>query len=277
MKLKNIKISTILIYLTFIVIAVIVFGPLLITFFAAFKTSLEYAKDFSWKLPSGLYLDNFVTVFKEGKMVLGFKNSMILVIFTILINTVLASMVAYILARFEFKFKKLFMFVFLLGMLVPSFVTEIARFGLIKSFGAYNTIAAPIIIYAGTDLMQIYIYRQFINAIPISLDQSARMDGCSYFGIYRRIIMPNIIPAIATLAILKMVEIINDMYIPYLYMPAERLRTLTTALMSFAGSKSGIFVELSAGVVLVMLPTLLIYLFFSKYILKGVVAGAVKE
>ena len=202
---------------------------------------------------------------------------MILVIFTILINTVLASMVAYILARFEFKFKKLFMFVFLLGMLVPSFVTEIARFGLIKSFGAYNTIAAPIIIYAGTDLMQIYIYRQFINAIPISLDQSARMDGCSYFGIYRRIIMPNIIPAIATLAILKMVEIINDMYIPYLYMPAERLRTLTTALMSFAGSKSGIFVELSAGVVLVMLPTLLIYLFFSKYILKGVVAGAVKE
>lgn len=161
-------------------------------------------------------------------------------------------------------------------MIVPSFVTEIARFGIINKLGLYNTIWAPIVIYVGTDLLQIYIYMQFINAIPKALDESARMDGCSLFGIYFRIILPNIIPAMATLAILKTVDIMNDMYVPYLYMPSLKLRTLTTSLMSFADARTGSVVQLSAGCIIVMFPTFLLYLFFSKYIFKGIVAGAVK-
>lgn len=261
----------------FLIISMFVLIPITITLFAAFKTPIDFGSDFPLKPPTKPTWDNFILVFTKGKMLLALKNSVTLVVITVLINTILASMVAYVLARFEFKLKKLLMFTFLLGMIIPGFITEIARFGIIRDLGLYNTIFAPIAIYAGTDLMQIYIYVQFINAIPKSLDESAKIDGCSLFGIYFRIILPNIIPAMATLAILKTVDIMNDMYIPYLYMPAAKLRTLTTALMGFADQRSGSVVEISAGVIIVMIPTFLLYLFFSKFIFKGIVAGAVKE
>ena len=107
--------------------------------------------------------------------------------------------------------------------------------------------------------MQLYIYRQFISTLPVSLDESALLDGCGYFGLFTRIIFPLLAPATATVVIIKAINIINDMYIPYLYMPKNKLRTLT------------------AGIIIVMLPTILIYLFFQRYILAGIAAGAVKE
>lgn len=84
-------------------------------------------------------------------------------------------------------------------------------------------------------------------------------------------------PAAATVAIIKAITIINDMYIPYLYMPKSALRTLTTFLMDYANAQQGSWQTLAAGIVVVMLPTVLVYLFFQRYILAGVAAGAVKE
>lgn len=275
-KVKKIKLLNLFKYMFFIVVTAIVFVPIMITLFSAFKTPVQLGLDFPLKPPTNLNLENFRTVFKKGHMLLGFKNSMILVFATIIINTLLSSMVAYCVTRFEFRFKKVILLIFLIGMIVPGFVTEIARFGIIKNLGIYNTLLAPITIYAGTDLMQIYIYMQFIKQIPRSLDESARIDGCTYFGIYWKIIFPNIIPATATLAIIKSVDIMNDMYIPYLYMPSSKLRTMTTALMSFSNSQTGSVVEVSACVIVVMIPTIILYLIFQKYIFAGIVAGAVK-
>ena len=263
-------------YFVFVIITIIVICPICITLFAAFKNPIQIGSEFPLKPPTELNVDNFMMVFKKGNILLGFKNSMLLILITVFINTFLASMVAYCLTRFDFRLKKVVIFIFLMGMVVPGFVTEIARFGIIKNLGIYNTLLAPIIIYAGTDLMQIYIYTQFIKQIPLSLDESARIDGCTYFGIYWRIIFPNIIPATATLAIIKSVDIMNDMYIPYLYMPSPKLKTMTTALMRFADAKYGSMATVSAGVIVVMIPTIILYLIFQKYIFTGIVAGAVK-
>ena len=166
---------------------------------------------------------------------------------------------------------------FFLGMLIPSFVTEIARFKIINGLGLYNTLGAPIVIYVASDLMQLYIYRQFISTLPVSLDESALLDGCSYFGLFTRIIFPLLAPATATVVIIKAITIINDMYIPYLYMPKNKLRTLTTFLMNYANAQQGSWQNLAAGIIIIMLPTIVIYLFFQKYILAGIAAGAVKE
>lgn len=84
-------------------------------------------------------------------------------------------------------------------------------------------------------------------------------------------------PATATVCIIKSITIINDMYIPYLYMPKTKLRTLTTYLMNYANAQQGSWQTLAAGIIIIMLPTVLLYIFFQKYILSGVVAGAVKE
>lgn len=265
-----------LFYSFFIIISIIIFLPLLITVFASFKTANQISVDFPLQLPSTPHFENFITVFQRGELMTGYTNSLILVFFTLVINSLLGSMAAYCLSRFEFKLRKLFFFLFMLGMIVPIYVTEVARFSIIKGLGLYNTRGSAILIYAAADMMQLYIIIQFVKNIPKSIDESALLDGCSYFQIYFRIILPLIIPAIATLAILKSIEVINDMYIPYLYMPKNTLLTMTTSIMRFAGTRYARWEVLSAGIILVMLPTILLYIFFQKFVFKGITAGAVK-
>lgn len=264
-------------YLYLIAIALIVLIPIFITVFASFKTTAEIGMQSPLTPPTRIYFENYITAFTRGHFLIGFKNTMILVIVSVAINSLLGTMTAYALNRFKYKFKKIIFILFMAGMVVPQFISEIGRFVVIKGVGAYNTMFAPIIIYVATDLIQIFIYTQFIEKIPFSLDESAMLDGCSYFGIYWRIIFPLLLPAMAVLGIIKAVNIINDMYVPYLYMPSADLRTMSTTLMDFSSAMSGSWANLSAGIVMVMLPTIVIFLVFQKYIFAGIVAGAVKE
>ena len=261
----------------FVLLAILIFAPLLIVLFASLKTPLQIAVDFPLAPPLAATFENWQTVLQSGNILGSLGNSMILVIFSVGINTFLASSVAYCISRFEFRGKKLVLAIFLVAMLVPGVITEISRFGIIKSLGVYNTLLAPILIYIGADMMQLYVYLQFMNTLPVSLDESAMMDGASYFTIYWRIILPLTLPAAATLSILKIVEIMNDMFIPYLFMPSPKLKTLTTVLLQFSGAQNGSWNNLSAAIILVMLPTTILYIVFNKAVFRGIAAGAVKE
>lgn len=257
----------------------VVLAPILLTLFAAFKTKADMVNTSPLLLPpmERITFSSFQKVVGDKYLLIGFKNTGIILAVSILFNVLFGTITAFILERFEFKLKKVIMSLFFLGMLIPSFVTEIARFKIINGIGLYNTLGAPIVIYVASDLMQLYIYRQFISTLPISLDESALLDGCSYFGLFTRIIFPLLAPATATVVIIKAITIINDMYIPYLYMPKNKLRTLTTFLMNYANAQQGSWQKLAAGIIIIMLPTILIYMFFQKYILAGIAAGAVKE
>lgn len=256
-----------------------VLAPILLTLFAAFKTKADMVNTSPLLLPpvSRITTENFKKVLGDKYLLVGFKNTGAILVVSIFFNVLFGTITAFILERFQFRFKKVIMSLFFLGMLIPSFVTEIARFKIINGLGLYNTLGAPIVIYVASDLMQLYIYRQFISTLPVSLDESALLDGCSYFGLFTRIIFPLLAPATATVVIIKAITIINDMYIPYLYMPKNKLRTLTTFLMNYANAQQGSWQKLAAGIIIVMLPTIVIYVFFQKYILAGIAAGAVKE
>lgn len=264
-------------YLVFALIVVIVLLPLVIVLFAALKPAAELSSTSPLTLPSGFYVDNLKLVFAKGNMLTGFYNTGLLIAVSVGVNIVLGTMTAYVLNRFQFRLKKIIFAMFTVAMIVPFYTTEVARFQIIKSLGFFDTLAAPIMIYAGTDLLQIFIYLQFIEKISQQLDESAMLDGASYFRIYRSIIFPLMLPASATLAIIKTVDIMNDMYIPYLYMPSKSLHTLSTALMSFVGERASYWNELSAAILIVMVPTVVLYLFFQRYVFAGLTAGAVKE
>lgn len=257
----------------------VVLAPIILVLFASFKTKADMVKISPLLLPpqSRFTLENFQKVLSNKYMLIGFKNTGIILVVSIFFNVMFGTITAFIIERFQFRFKGAIVVLFFIGMLIPSFVTEIARFKVIKSLNLYNTLGAPIIIYVASDLMQLYIYRQFISTLPVSLDESALLDGCGYFGLFTRIIFPLLAPATATVVIIKAINIINDMYIPYLYMPKNKLRTLTTFLMDYANAQHGSWQSLAAGIIIVMLPTILIYLFFQRYILAGIAAGAVKE
>ncbi|RCX13296.1 multiple sugar transport system permease protein [Fontibacillus phaseoli] len=268
--------TTLGIYLLFGLISLIVLFPILINVFTAFKTGPELMKTSPLSLPESWQFGNLKTAFETGNMLVGFRNTAVLVVVSVILNTVLGSMTAYILNRFNFKLKKAIMAMFMVAMVIPFYTTEVSRFQIIKSMGLYDTIFAPLLIYAGTDLLQIFIFLQFIEKISSQLDESAMIDGATYTTIFRKIIFPLLLPASATLAIIKAVDIMNDMYIPYLYMPSKGLHTLSTALMTFVGQRSSDFGQLSAAILIVLLPTIVIYLLLQKYIFAGIAEGAVK-
>ncbi len=258
---------------------IIVILPILLTLFAALKTktAINTTSPLAFPALHDITFDNFKKVLTDKYLVVGFRNTALILVVSLFFNVVFGTMTAFILERFEFRGKKFVISLFFLGMLIPSFVTEIARFRIIQSLHLYNTLGAPIVIYIASDLMQLYIYRQFISGLPVALDEAALLDGCSYFGLFWKIVFPLLAPATATVCIIKAIVIINDMYIPYLYMPKNSLRTLTTFLMNYANAQQGSWQTLAAGIIIIMIPTILIYLFFQKYILAGVTAGAVKE
>ena len=262
-----------------IAMVVIVILPILLTLFAAFKTGADMVNTSPLALPplERITFANFEKVFGDKNLYTGFRNTLTILAVSLVFNVMFGTITAYIIERFDFRLKKFVVSLFFLGMLIPTFVTEISRFKIISGLGLYNTLGAPIVIYVASDLMQLYIYRQFISKISVSLDESAILDGCSYWGLFAKIIFPLLKPATATVCIIKSITIINDMYIPYLYMPKTRLRTLTTYLMNYANAQQGSWQTLAAGIIIIMLPTVLLYIFFQKYILSGVVAGAVKE
>ena len=262
-----------------IAMVAVVLAPIVLTFFASMKTKTDMINTSPLALPSfdRITFDNYKEVLTSKQLLTGFKTTGIILAVSLVFNVLFGTITAYIIERFNFRGKKIIVGLFFLGMLIPTFVTEIARFQVIQKLGLYNTIGAPIIIYVASDLMQLYIYSQFISGISVALDEAALLDGCSYFGLFTRIIFPLLAPATATVCIIKAISIINDMYIPYLYMPKNKLRTLTTFLMDYANAQQGSWQTLAAGIIIIMIPTVILYLFFQKYILAGVAAGAVKE
>lgn len=261
-----------------IAMVLIVITPILLTLFASLKTRGDMVNTSPLVLPlDRITLENYADVFSNKYLLIGFQNTLIILVVSIVCNVLLGTVTAFIIERFRFRGKKIIVSMFFMGMLVPTFVTEIARFKIINGLGLYNTLGAPIVIYIAADLMQLYIYRQFISTLPVSLDESALLDGCSYFGLFGRIIFPLLSPATATVVIIKAITIINDMCIPYLYMPKNKLRTLTTFLMDYANARQGSWQSLAAGIIVIMLPTILLYVIFQRHILAGVAAGAVKE
>ncbi len=262
-----------------ITMVIIVILPILLTFFASLKQRVDMMSSSPLWFPEfdRITFDNYIKVLTDKNLINGFKNTAIILAVSLVFNVIFGTMTAFVIERFNFWGKKGVVALFFFGMLIPTFVTEIARFKIITGLGLYNSLGAPMVIYIASDLMQLYIYRQFISKIPVSLDESAILDGCSYFGLFRRIIFPLLKPATATVCIIKAITIINDMYIPYLYMPKKKLATLTTFLMNYASAQQGSWQTLSAGIIIIMLPTILLYVLFQKQVLGGVVAGAVKE
>lgn len=252
--------------------------PILSVFFTAFKTGSEYTTTGPLQLPkSFLNFDNFKEIFNKGNMINGFKNTVIILVFSLIGSVLTGSMAAYIFSRFKTKFSKFINGMFLVAVMIPGIATQVATFQIVSGLGLFNTRLAPIILYCGTDIMTIYIFLQFLENISISLDESAIIDGANYFEIYYKIILPLLSPAIITVLITKGVGVYNDFYTPFLYTPNANLLTLSTTLFKFKGPYGAHWEIICAGIIVIMIPTFLVFITLQKHIYSGLVSGAVKE
>lgn len=264
-------------YSTLVVWSFVVFFPLITLFFGSFKTYEEFINTNGLVPPKNfLNFDNYIQAFQEGKMFIGFVNTFILLFFGVLGSILIGSMVAYVIQRFDFKFKKLILFAYLLVSIVPLEISQVGTFKMMHQLGLYNTLLAPIVIYLGADVLMVYIYLQALDKIPKEIDKAAILEGASYYQIYRRIILPLLKPATATVALLKMLAIYNDFYIPYLYLPGENKHTISTTIYRFVGPNQTEWHVISAAILISMVPMLILFLVLQKYIYQGITAGSIR-
>ncbi|HEX6956334.1 MAG TPA: carbohydrate ABC transporter permease [Agromyces sp.] len=264
-------------YTTLVIASLVAIVPLFVVLIASMKTKEEYLSTGPFDLPSNwLNFDNYVTAFVNGNMVVGFLNTTFILVVSLVGTILIGTMTAYAIDRFEFKGKPLILGAFLLATLVPGVTTQVATFQVVNFLELYNTRGAAIALFLGTDIIAIYLFVQFMSSIPKSLDEAAMLDGANRWTIYWRVILPLLKPAIATVVIIKGIAIYNEFYIPFLYMPSRDLGVISTALFRFKGPFGAQWEVIAAGTILVIIPTLVIFLFLQRYIYRGLTSGATK-
>jgi multiple sugar transport system permease protein len=262
-------------YLSLIAAAAVTLVPLVTVLFASLKTPAEYGATGPLTPPSNWFnFANFATAFDSGRMLEGFANTAIVLTVSLTGTILIGTMAAYGLDRFEFRGKKLVFGLFLIATLVPGVTSQVATFQVVNGMGLYDTKAALILLFMGTDIIAIYLFIQFMQAIPASLDEAAMIDGANRWTIYWKIVLPLLKPAIATVVIIKGIAIYNEFYTPFLYLPSEGL--ISTSLFRFKGPFGAQWEVISAGTLIVIVPTLIAFLFLQRWIYKGLTSGAVK-
>ena len=264
-------------YLTLVVACFVTVLPLFAIFMTSFKTRQEYTTTGPLDPPSNWFnFANYVTAFTRGNMALGFLNTSIVMVLSLVGTILIGTMTAYAIDRFDFRFKKVVVALFLIATLVPGVTTQVATFQIVAGLGLFNSLWALVVLNLGTDIIAIYIFIQFMQSIPKEVDEAAMLDGANRFTIYWRVILPLLKPAIATVVIVKGIAIYNEFYLPYLYAPNPQLGVISTSLFRFQGPFGSQWEVISAGALIVIIPTLVLFLFLQKFIYNGFTQGATK-
>ena len=281
MKRKHISIEatilTVLKYFSLIFFGFVAVIPVVSCVITAFKTSEEYQSTNVMTLPkSWLNFDNFIKAYTTANMGRAFINSLIVMICVLIVSIIVGTQLAYVLNRFKFPGNTLIRNLFLFASLLPGVAMQVTVYNIMSSLGFINHLYGYIIMMCGTDVISIYIFIQFMENIPVSLDESAIIDGASYWTIYWKIMLPLLKPAIVTSCILKGVGVYNEYYAANLYLQDKDLHTIATSLYTFVGPMGSQYNLICAGVIISLLPALIIFIIFQKQIYSGITAGAVK-
>ena len=276
-KIKK-TIITILKYVILLITSFIAVLPLVSCVITAFKTPEEYAGTSVMDLPnSWLYFDNFIQAWKQANMGLAFRNSFIILVCVLIGSVLIGSMLAYVLSRFKFFGNGLVRNLFLFASLLPGIAMQVSVYQIMYTLGWINSLPGYIVLMCGTDVISIYIFIQFYENISTSLDEAAIMDGCTYFGVFFRILLPLLKPAIITVMILKGVGTYNEYYTANLYLQDKNSYvTVATSLFKFTGPLGNQYNYICAGVIITMIPALIIFILCQKQIYGGLAQGAVK-
>ena len=264
-------------YLALLLACFIALLPIWSSFTTSFKTAGEYASTNAMALPRNWFnFGNYVQVWTEGDMLRAFLTSASVVVVVVTVSVMMGSMLAYVLNRFRFPGNNLIRNLFMVATLIPGIAMQVTTYQIMNQMGLLNSIVGYMILLSGTDVISIYIFLQYFENLDTALDESAVLEGCTYFGVFFKILLPLTKPAIITVAVLKGVGVYNEYYNANLYLQSNKWRTISTALYSFSGPYKSSYNLICAGVLLTLIPSLLIFLIFQKQVYAGLASGSVK-
>lgn len=250
--------------------------PLVSCIITSLKNTEEYQSTSVMVLPKLFYFKNFLDAFTLAGMGRAFLNSLVVLVFVLAGSILISSQLAYILNRFKFPGNTLIRRLFLFATLLPGVAMQVSVYSIMGKLGFINHLYGYIIMMMGTDVISIYILIQFMENISVSLDESAIIDGASYFKIYWSIILPLLKPATVTSLILKGVSCYNEYYCANLYLQDVKIRTVAISLYTFTGPLGNKYNLICAGVIISMIPAFIVFIICQKQIYSGITSGAVK-
>jgi ABC-type glycerol-3-phosphate transport system permease component len=234
-------------------------------------------------IPNPIHWGNYAEALTTAPFHLYAFNTLVIVVLAMIGQLLTASLCAYSFARIRFRGRNIWFIILLSTMMLPGQVTLIPTFLIFRVLGWVDTFY-PLIVpfWLGGGAFSIFLLRQFIQTVPIELDDAAKIDGCSLFGIYWRIILPLIKPALGTVAIFGFLYHWNDFFLPNIYINSQSKWTLALALNHMSQYATGttsnrVRAELVMTVsVMTMLPPILVFFLAQKYFIQGIVFSGVK-
>jgi len=253
-------------------------SPILASLLTSLKTLEELNEGHYWTLPRQWSVQNYVEAFTVGKFAQYFWNSLIITVPTVLAVLFFSSLNGYVLAKLRFRWNNKLMLVFLAGMLLPFQILLIPVFYLSNQFlHTYDTRLGVILFHVAFQLgFSSFFMRNFVRTIPDGIIEAARIDGCSEWRIYSRMVIPLMKPALAALATLLFTWIWNDYLWSLILIQTDDLKPITSGLQNLKGQWIASYHLQSAGAVIAAIPPVLIFAFLQKHFIRGLTMGAGK-
>lgn len=277
MKIKQSKSKIILRYILLILVAIVVLFPVFWIISNSLKTFTgisQYPPEFFPKEPQ---FENYLEVITRGNILMYLKNTLILIVGNTVGTLISSSLVAYPLARMEFKGKKVIFGLILATMMVPAIATIIPQFILFRTFGWIDSFLPMIVPAFFAYPYNVFLFRQFFKGIPHELDEAAVIDGCNKFQIFSKILVPLAKPAFITIGVLSSVFWWNEMFQPLIYINSESLKPLTIGIMSTFKVQfiNQWHLQMAFAVLMMMIPLILLSA-AQRYLVEGVKTSGLK-
>ncbi len=267
-----------LLYIPLILYTIFAAGPFVWTLMMSFRNTPEiYANPYGF--PNPIRFQNYIDVWTKYGYGTYFQNSIVVTVIAVVLGTLAGSMAAFVLARnrYAFPYRDVVYLLIFVSIMFPPQITLLALFQQLVQYGLYNSLTGLILVYAASELpITVYLLRSFFIQIPQDIEDAARVDGAGDFRIFWQVMFPIAKPAIAAVVVLNFIGHWNEFLYALVFINKQELRTLPLAVMFFMGENFQDISMLATGMIVAIAPVLIIFIFFSETLIKGMTAGAVK-
>jgi raffinose/stachyose/melibiose transport system permease protein len=277
-KARSSTIRTGLVHLALIAYTLIALFPVFLTVINSFKDRGSiFRSPLMVPTPSSFSLIGYTTVLGQGNFAIYFENSFIVTIASIVLVLLFGAMAAFALSEYRFRGNTVVGLYMAIGIMIPIRLGTVAILQGMVAAHLVNTLTALILVYTAQGLpLAIFILSEFMRTVSDDLKNAGRIDGLNEYAIFFRLVLPLIRPAMATVAVFTMIPIWNDLWFPLILAPGESTKTVTLGSQIFIGQFVTNWNAVLAALSLAILPILVLYVIFSRQLIRGITAGAVK-
>lgn len=271
------RLENVAIWLGLGVVALIWIAPFVFMLFTSVKGNRELLRGSPFDVPQTLLWENYSKAWEKGNFDVLAVNSLVITSIKVPVGILVSSLAAFALARIRLRFNNAVFLLLIAGSMIPVQVAIIPLFDMTLKLGLLDTYLGVILPYIAFGIpYQVFLLRGFFQEIPSELDEAAQIDGCSWFGIFWRVVLPLARPILATLFILDFVSTWNEFGIALVLLPSSDSWTIPLGLQAFQGRFATQYNTLNAAVVTSIIPVLIVYILFQRYFVSGLLSGAVK-